>query len=125
MRVALDVLSRLALRATPVQAEAFLDIGLQYYKSAEAIREHWLHRPVGNLLQRSWESLPSTRRTARAIDLLNTPIVGMDNFSVSIPDHLPDPGEFLRAEDLPSVRTLENDDQWRDVIPLPAPRIDW
>ena len=116
MRVAIEVLSRLALRATPDQAEAFLDIGLQCYRSVEVVREPWLHTPVGNLLQRSWEALPSARHTARAVDLLNTPIVGMDNFSVSIPDHLPDPGEFLQAEDLPSVRTLESDDKWRDVI---------
>ena len=116
MRVALEVLSRLALRATPDQTEAFLDIGLQCYKSVEVVGEHWLHTPVGNLLRRSWEALPSTRRAARAVDLLNTPITGMDNFSVAIPEHLPDPGEFLQAEDLPSERPPENDDQWRDVI---------
>ena len=116
MRVAIEMLSRLAVRATPDQAEAFLDIGLQCYKSLEVVQEHWLHTPVGNLLQRSWESLPLERRTARAVDLLNTPIVGMDNFSVSIPDYLPDPGEFLKLEDLPAVRTFENDGQWHDVI---------
>ncbi len=116
MRVALEVLSRLALRATPDQAETFLDIGIQCYKNVEVVRDHWLHTPVGNLLQRSWEALPSTRRSARAVDLLNTPIVGIDSFSVSIPSRFPDPWEFLQAEDLPSVRTRENDGQLRNVI---------
>ena len=118
MRVAIEVLSRLALRAIPDQAEAFLDIGLQCYKSYAITQESWLHKPVENLLQRSWEALPAERRTTRTVDLLNTPIVGMDNFSASIPDHLPDPGEFVVLEDLPSERTLDNDGQWHDVVSL-------
>ena len=118
MSVAIEVLSRLALRATPDKAEAFLDIGLQCYRSHEVAQEHSLHQPVGDLLQRSWEALPIERRTATAVDLLSTPIVGMDNFSASIPSRFPDPGDFLEVEDLPVELALEDTARWRDVISL-------
>ena len=116
MRVAIEVLSRLALRAAPGRAEDLLDIGLQCFKSHDVAQEHWLYEPVRNLLQRSWEAMPTERRHARAIDLLSAPIVGMDNFSASIPDHFPDPGEFLRTEDLAGERTLEDKGRWQDAI---------
>ena len=47
MRVAVEVLSRLALRAAPSNAEALLDIGLQCYKSLDVAREPWLYESVG------------------------------------------------------------------------------
>ena len=118
MSVAIEVLSRLALRATPDKAEAFLDLGLQCYTSHKVAQEHSLHKPVANLLQRSWEALPTERRIARAIDLLGTPIVGMDNFSAAIPSRFPDPGDFLKIEHLPEELALEDDARWRDVISL-------
>ena len=116
MSVAIEVLSRLALRATPDRAEAFLDIGLQCYKSHEFAQEHSLHKPVEDLLQRSWEALPTERRTARAVDLLSAPIVGMDNFSASIASRFPDSGDFIESEDLPEELALEDNAQWRDVV---------
>ena len=118
MSVAIEVLSRLALRATPDKAEAFLDIGLQCYRSREVAQEPLLHQPVGDLLQRSWEALPIERRTVMAVDLLSTPIVGMDNFSVAFPSRFPDPGDFLEVEDLPMELALEDDARWRDVVSL-------
>ena len=116
MRVAMEVLSRLALRVSRDKAETLLDIGLQCYQSREISQEFWLHTSVENLLRRSWAALPNDRRTARAADLLRLPIVGMDNFSANVPDHFPDPGEFLQAEDLPPIRTPEDSGRWNDVI---------
>ena len=116
MRVATEVLSRLALRVSPDRLETFLDLGLQGFQSREVALEIWLHRSVANLLRRSWEALPKDRRAAEAVNLLSLPIVGMDNFSANVPEHFPDPGEFLKAEDLPDASTLKNDSQWHDVI---------
>ena len=116
MRVAMEVLSRLVLRVTNDKAEALLDIGLQCYQSREISQEFWLHKSVENLLRRSWEALPKDRRTARSVDLLRLPIVGIDNFSAGVPSRLPDPGELLESDDLPSVRTSESDGRWHDVI---------
>ncbi len=116
MRVAIEVLSRLVLRVSPERAEALLDMGLQFYQNQEVSREHWLHKSIQNLLQRSWEALPKDSRTARAIELLSMPIVGMDSFLATVPDLFPDPGEFLKNEDLPSIRTPDNDGRLREVI---------
>ncbi len=119
MRVAMEVLSRLALRAAPAKAETFLEIGLQCYQSREVVQEPWLHKPLENLLKRSWEALPTERRIARALGLLSAPIPGMDNLSASAPDHLVDLGELLQPDDLPSERTEVDDDrQWHDAIRL-------
>ena len=114
-RVAMEVLSRLVLRLVPDMAEATLDRAIEWYRSPQVSQDSWLMTPLGRLLQRSWEALPGDSRSHRALDLLATPIVGMDGFSAAIPGHFPDPGQFLRAEDLPT-RTPENDGQWHEVI---------
>ena len=71
---------------------------------------------LGNLLQRSWESLPMDIRSYRVIDLLGAPIVGMDNFPSATPLRYRDPGEFLQAEDFPSIRAPESADRWQETI---------
>ncbi len=117
MRVALEVLSRLVLRVTPDVAEAIWDLSVQCYRSREVSRDHWLHDSVRNAIRRSWEALPQDRRTDdRVFDLLGAPIVGIDNFSATLSERYPDPGEFLQIEDLPTMRTSDNDDRWQEVV---------
>ena len=116
LRVALEVLSRLVLRLPPAKLEATLEKALECYRSPKVSQEPWLGEPVSNLLRRSWEALPTERRTPRSIDLLNMPIVGLDNFSGSITSLSPDPGDFLRVDDLPAERKPEDDSRWLDVI---------
>lgn len=115
MRVAMEVLSRLVLRLAPDMAEATLDRAIEWYRSPQVSQDSWPMTPLGKLLQRSWEAIPGDSRSHRALDLLATPIVGMDGFTAAIPNHFPDPGQFLRVDDLPT-RTLENDGMWHDVI---------
>ncbi len=116
MRAATEVLSRLALRVSPGRLESFVDLGLQCFQSREIALEVWLHKSVANLLRRSWAALPRDRRAVRAVNLLGLPIVGMDNFSANVPDYFPEPGEFLKAEDLPDASTPKNESQWHDVV---------
>ena len=116
MRVATEVVSRLALRVTPERVESFLDMGIQCFRSREVAKELWLHKSVENLLRRSWKALPKDRRAARAVDLLSLPIVGMDNFSANIADIFPDPGGLINPDDLPSERTPDIDGQWHDTV---------
>ena len=116
MNVAVEVLSRTALRASPERVESFLDIALQCCQRHEIVREFELHTSIGNLLRRTWEALPKNRRAARAEDLLSLPIPGMDSYTAHIPDRYPEPEEFLQSEDLPSARTSENDGRWHDAI---------
>ena len=114
--VAIEVLSRLALRATPDQAVNLLDIGLQCYSSREVAEQVQLHSPVRHLLERSWEALPTDRRIHRALTLMGSPIVGLDSFLASIPDHFLDPGEVMSVDYLPDARTPEDDGSWHEVV---------
>ena len=116
MRVATEVLSRLALRVTSEKAEGFLNIGLQCIQSHKVAQEFWLHKSLDNLLRRTWRVLPKDRRAARGVELLMSPILGMENFTTAVADFFPDPGEFLQSDDLSSVRTPENDGQWSDTV---------
>lgn len=116
MRAATEVLSRLALRVSPERLESLVDLGLQCFQSRDVAHEFWLHKSIANLLRRSWGALSKDRRAARAVNLLSLPIVGMDNFSTNVPEHFPDPGGFLKAEDLPDASTLRNESQWHDVV---------
>jgi len=116
MRAATEVLSRLALRVSPERLESCVDLGLQCFQSRDVAHEFWLHKSIANLLRRSWGALPKDRRAAQAVNLLSLPIVGMDNFTADVPEHFLDPGEFLKAEDLPDASTLKKENQWHDVV---------
>ena len=119
MRVAMEALSRLVLRLDPDMAEAIFTKALAYYQNDDVARDIWLQDPVRNLLERSWETLPEDRRTARALDLLSSPIVGMDNFTAKSAIRYPDPGELLQGDELFSPpRTADNEHRWREVVNL-------
>ncbi len=117
MRVAIEVLSRLALRLEPDMAEAIFDRALEHYRNDRITQHAWLVRPVQNLLKRSWEALPEERRTARALDLLGAPIVGLDNFA-DAESHYPDPGELLQADLPPPPRVHDNESRWQAIVGL-------
>ena len=116
MRVAIEVLSRLALRVTSERAEDFLNIGLQCIQNHRVAQEFWLYKSLDNLLRRTWGALPKDRRAARAVDLLSFPIPGIGNFTIDVADLFPDPAILLQSDDLSSVRTPENDGQWSDTV---------
>ena len=118
MRVAMEVLSRLVLRLSPDMVETTLDNALLCYQNPRVSQEPWLTEAIEHLLQRSWETLPNGVRSRRSLDLLGSPIVGIDNFTGPPVLSYPDPGEFVQAEDLAASRTQENDNRWHDVISL-------
>ena len=115
MRVAIEVLSRLTVRLEPSGVEETVDTALQYYCNDSVARERWLTDPIRNLLIRSWEALPKDRQTARVMDLLKSPIVGMDNFAAEDPRY-PDPGASLHDNFHPPVRTCDNEDDWKKTV---------
>ena len=115
MRVAMEALSRLVVRLEPDRVEETFNEALKYYRNDDIARDIWLGDPVRNLLTRSWQALPEDRRTARILDLLSAPIVGMDNFTA--PDsHYPDPGVLLHDDLLPPIRNGDNEDRWQEVV---------
>ena len=116
MRVAFEVLSRLALRLPSEMLNDTLDIGLESYRTDRVARHFWLGPPLGNMLERTWGALSKDRRTRRAFDLLTAPIVGLDNFEADT--NCPDPGQFVSADDLLSELTIGNDQQYQEVVSL-------
>ena len=115
MRVAMEALSRLVVRLEPDKVGETFNEALKYYRNDDIARDIWPGNPVRNLLTRSWQALPEDRRTARILDLLSAPIVGMDNFTA--PDsHYPDPGELLHDDLLPPIRNGDNEDRWQEVV---------
>ena len=116
LRVAIEVLSRLVLRATSDMGEEILDLGLECYRNSQVSRAPWLYGPLKNVLERSWKSLPEHRRTCHVLDLLGAPIIGMNGFTAAIEDQYPDPGDFLQKDRFALNRTPDNDSRWQDVI---------
>ncbi len=114
MRVALEVLSRLALRLPPDMVNNALDLGLECYRTDRVAQHSLLGDPLGHLLERAWEALSKDQRTIRAFDVLAAPIAGLDNFAADA--NCPDPGHFIVAEDLPSERTTSNERQYQDAV---------
>ena len=117
MRVAIEALSRLVLRLEPDVAETTFDKALEHYRNDRVTRHPWLSIPVQNLLKRSWGSLPEERRTARVLDLLDAPIVGLDNFA-DAESRYPDPGELLQADLPPPPRVRDNESRWQAIVNL-------
>ena len=113
--VAIESLSRLVLRLDTSSVLAVFDLALDLYKAAAAMPWLWLHRAMGNLLRRSWESLKDEQRAKRVVDVLEMPIVGLDGFA-SANDQWPDPGEILSEDLTPPLRSADNEDRWQAIV---------
>ena len=73
---------------------------------------------IRHLLERSWEALPEKYRHRRALDLLNTPIAGLDSEPPSMEYTWPDPAEMLANHSPVLRRTSNNEHQWQSAIDL-------
>ena len=116
LRVAIEVLSRLALRVEASMAESALDTGLRCHRIPRVASHQWLSKPIDRLIRRSWDSLPKDRRKSLSLDLLAEPILGTGDGSVESSDQLPDPGSLVQSEDLPRSRTSTEDAQWQEIV---------
>ncbi len=114
MRVALEVLSRLALRTEPSKIEEILDVGLNYYRTPGVSNHTMLARPASNLLERSWHALPRELQTERALDMLGAPISGMEGFSAG--REFVDPGRLVSDFCIEGSRTKENHFKFDEVV---------
>ena len=94
IRVAIEVLSRLALRLESDRSQSVLDEALELYRNQKIAEDPRMQEPIRNLLKRSWEALSEDRRNARILDLLSAPIVDVDGFKARSTNY-PDPGDLL------------------------------
>ena len=113
--VAMESLSRLVLRLEASSTLSVFDVALDLYKDATVMSWIVLHRAMRNLLRRCWESLDDEQRAERVLDVLETPIVGMDGFA-SAGDQWPDPSEILSEDLSPPARSEDNEYQWEVVV---------
>ena len=122
IRVGLEVLSRLVLRLDPRGVMETFDYALDLYRNRqfEVTTNVFISSSQRNLLKRAWESLPQDQRVMRALDLLGTPIVGLDGFIAQFPRRSPDPVELVHGDSIVQLpnRSDNNEAQWKDCINL-------
>ena len=114
---AAEVMSRLAIRLEPDQAESILNKAVEYCQNAELARSV-VGGTIRNLLTRSWEALPDERRQRRVMDLLGAEIVGMNNIDPIMEHNWPDPVEVVAYTGTKLLRTPENEPRWQSTIDL-------
>ena len=113
----IETLSRLVVRINPESVDSILDRAVAYCQNPQlASGTDW--SGVEHLLERCWSALPEERRHSKFIDLLNTPIAGLDDPSPLGEYEWPDPAEVLRSTTIAPDRTDENDDRWQTCVDL-------
>ncbi len=115
LRVMMEALSRFTVRLDSEAANAILGDALRWYGTNSIAVDFVFSTPIRNLLNRSWEALPDNYKNDRLLDILSSPIVGMDGFPGDKRQY-PDPGELLLKGDTETRRTAENDGLWRKVM---------
>ena len=114
LRVGMEALSRLVLRLESEMVCEALDATLECYRSQVVVQNLLLGRPLQNLMQRVWSTLPHDLRRERVFDLLSLPIVGTTGFASSSESN--DPCSYVTKEDLPHDRGDENDTTYKNIV---------
>ena len=117
LRVAFEALSRLVIRLDQEMAANIFQNALEWYATPAIARHPWMSDPIRHLLSRSWEAMPKERRTEHVLDLLSSPIDGMENFSSSGANY-PDPCHLLLFDTADVNRYPKEENRWQDVIRL-------
>ena len=121
LEAAIEALSRFVLRLEPSDVERVLSLALSLHRDPRIHSRTNLLRAQRSLLSRSWEVLPDAQRQVHALPLISLPIVGVDEFTVDAPDHLPDPGQVLNSDRWACPepeRTGRNEALWSEVVRL-------
>ena len=116
LRVAMESLSRFALRLPPDEAADLFNKALSYYANAALVGHPLIRDAARGLLERTWEALPQSHRPRFAFDVLNAPVIGVDGFIVE-PFRVSDPGRLIDEGDssLPE-RNDQTEAKWRETV---------
>ena len=116
VRVAIEILARLALRLKSDRALEVLRRGLAIYKNPLFYSSVLLRSAIRHLLSRSWEAMRTEERMAVTLELLAAPIAGVEGYSPN-PYGFLDPGELIDGEgDAMPQRTAANEEEWANVV---------
>ena len=123
--VVVEGLSRFVLRLDSEGADSIFSSVLRWYEHQSVAVTVEMRVPIGNMLSRSWEALPIQRKSARVLDLLNAPIVGIDGFRAGVVGadgerrferHYPDPCEVLdRSTAMRLVADGRDEAKWKEA----------
>ena len=117
LRVAIETLSRFVVRLDPELADSIFGKALSWYENRNVANRVLMYQPIRNILTRSWEALPETYKTNRLLDIIVAPIAGLNGFTVH-GSLYPDPGDLLSEDDLPPLRTPDNENLWQKIVRL-------
>ncbi len=112
-RVAMQGWSRLVLRRDGEAASQTFRHALELYQEPVVKADFWLHDALGDLLTRSWKTMPPDNRARWILDILETPIPNNDGGSVF---RYPEPGDLLHDVQRPPDRTPESESRWTKVV---------
>ena len=116
VRVAMEILARLALRLKPERAVEVLRRGLAIYGNSMFYGSVLLRSAIRHLLSRPWEALPTEEKAEITLDLLAAPLVGVDGYSPNAFGFI-DPGELIdRGDQVMPSRHEGNNGQWAGTI---------
>ena len=116
MRVAMEALSRFALRLPPDEAADLFNKALAFYAKPAIVGHPFIRDAARDLLERTWEALPHAQRTQFTFDLLNAPVVGVDGFVID-PFRVTDPGSLIDESDsLLPERSDQTEERWRETV---------
>ena len=116
LRVAMESLSRFALRLPPDEAADLFMKALTYYANAAIVGHPLIRNAARDLLERTWEALPQSERTRFAFDVLTAPVIGVDGFVIE-PFLVTDPGGLIDDGDLVlPERNDQTEAKWRETV---------
>ena len=115
LRVAMEGLSRFTVRLESETSSAIFDKVLGWCINGSLGWNALFDVPFGNLLRRSWETLPDGVKREKVLAILSAPIVGVDDTLSRSPDS-PEPGNLLRHELVPPLRSASEEKRWKDTI---------
>ena len=117
LRVVMEALSRLVLRLPPERAEEIFNQAINYYRMDGVAKHRWLRGPTNHLLARSWETLPKYHQADLVLDILSSPMAGLDGFEIC-DQYYCDPGDLLAGYDktYAPARDSETEGLWTEIV---------
>lgn len=115
--VSMEILSRIVLRFPPDKVHASFERAVRYYFDPIIVHNFRLAHPLRHLLNRCWEALSVDSRSERMLDLMASPLVGIDRVEKANARHIyVDAGETVSDNPPPlPPRGDETEDRWQQV----------
>lgn len=114
--VAVEMLARLALRFGSYRSMKAFRMGLAIYGNPLFYDNILFREPIRDLLRWSWEAVPHDVKSELTLELLKSPIVGVDGYTPNEYAFF-EPGSLIDGDDdaIPE-RSLQNEQLWSSTV---------